>query len=472
MRRLSLRARLTLGFAVGMAIVVAALGWFVYGRVAQSLGHAVDQGLRARAVELANLVNQADNGLASTNDPRFTANKNFGQLIDSSGRVHDQTRGLPSRPLLDAAQLARARHGGYFLDLRTVGGASARVFAEPVRAQDSSLVLVVGASVSAQRSELAGLRAALLIGGPIALLLTALGGYLLAGAALRPVERMRARAAGLSAESQGERLPVPPTRDEIARLGHTLNEMLARVEETRDREKQFLADASHELRTPLSLLKAEIELALDGPHSIHELELSLQSARDETDRLVQLAEDLLLLAQSDRGTLPVRISEVRASALAERVATRFARRAADAGRQIEIQAPAELTLAVDPIRIEQALANLVENALRHGAGTITLQVVVSDQAAELHVRDEGPGVPLGFRARAFERFTRNDNARHGQGAGLGLAIVSAIARAHHGEAGFGDEADVFMRFPASIINPSPGRKALDFPSLTGFSVGP
>jgi signal transduction histidine kinase len=286
----------------------------------------------------------------------------------------------------------------------------------------------------------------------VAVLLAALGGYLLAGAALRPVERMRARAAGVSPDSQGARLPAPKGNDEIARLGRTLNAMLGRLEQARERERRFLADASHELRTPLALLKTEIELALDGGHSVEELLASLRSARAETDRLVQLSEDLLVLAQSDQGSLPVRLVPIVATELAQRIAARFAPRAAGESREIDADAPRGLTLLADPLRIEQALANLVDNSLRYGAGRITIHVVARGAEVELHVRDEGGGIPPELRSRAFERFTRNDPARRDGGAGLGLAIVAVIARAHGGAAEIGRASDLFIRLPSATLD--------------------
>ena len=464
MRALSLRTRLTVAFALAMAAVVTGLGVFVYGEAADSMRHAVDQGLRARAADVANLANQADNGLSSATGPLDSHAQNFGQLILPNGHIYDQSPGLPRRSLLTHAQITRAGHGAYFIDVSGGTRGVARAFVEPVRAQDRSLILLVATSLSDQRSALAGLRAGLLIGGPVAVLLAALGGYLLAGAALRPVERMRARAAGVSPESQGARLPVPRGTDEIARLGQTLNAMLGRLEQARERERRFLADASHELRTPLALLKTEIELALDGRHTVEELLASLRSARAETDRLVQLSEDLLLLAQSDQGVLPVRIVPVGAAELAERTAARFGPRAAGESREIQVDAPRDLTLLADPLRMEQALANLVDNSLRYGAGRITIQVEARGDEVELHVRDQGGGIPPELRSAAFERFTRNDPARHDGGAGLGLAIVAVIARAHGGAAEIGHGSDMFIRLPS--VSPCTAQ-ARAFPSPSG-----
>lgn len=450
MRRVTLRARLALAVALAMAAVLAGVGLFVDLRVQRSLSGAVDQGLRARAVDVASLAAQADNGLSTTS--AFTrAGQGFGQLIESSGRVFDATPGLDRRPLLDRAQLARVRTTPDFMRLDGVPGGPARALVEAIHAQDQRLVLVVGTSLAPELGTLSSLRTGLLIACPVALLLTTLGGYLLAGAALRPVERMRSRAASLSAERHGARLPIPHARDEISRLGRTLNEMLARLERAREHEQRFLADASHELRTPLTLLKTELELALDGPHSASELTLALRSSADEVDRLTALAEDLLLLAQIDQGVLPIRPVGIDAAELASRLATRFQSRAERDCRQIAVSVPTGLSLHADPLRIEQALANLLDNALRHGCGTIQLTGTQINGSIELTVSDEGPGIAAAIRPRAFERFTCADPGRGSAGTGLGLAIVSAIARAHNGQAVLGDGAEVTLRVPAERL---------------------
>jgi len=313
-------------------------------------------------------------------------------------------------------------------------------------------VIVVGAPLALRDEALAGLQSELLVGGPIALLLASLIGYFVAAAALRPVERMRVRASSISNRHLDERLPVPPTRDEIGRLGETLNEMLERVERGIRRERGFLADASHELRTPISLLRAEIELALEAPRSRNELLSALRSVGEDADRLSQLAEDLLLLNRIDEGLLPIRTETIDLDELLEGVATRFRRRAAEAGRRIE-SGGGGLRVSVDRLRLEQALGNLVENALRYGSGAIRLCGVERGERAEIHVTDEGEGFPAAFAARAFERFSRADEARSSGGAGLGLAIVKAVADAHGGEAAVANNgrrgADVSLSVPTA-----------------------
>jgi two-component system, OmpR family, sensor kinase len=309
---------------------------------------------------------------------------------------------------------------------------------------------VVGTSLAERDQAVSDLRKQLLVGGPFALLFASLIGYFVAGAALRPVEQMRSRADAISARDLSERLPVPRARDEISALGNTLNQLLGRIETVRTRERRFVADASHELRTPLALVRAEVELALESPHTEASLEAALRSVGEEADRLSQLAEDLLLLARVDEGVLTVRPETIGLDAVLSGIATRFERRARDAGRRIDVD-QTRFVVDVDRPRLEQALGNLIENALRHGSGTIRVTTIERGARAEIHVTDEGAGFPNHFYERAFERFSRADEARSGPGAGLGLAIVRTVAEAHHGEAGAANReaggADVWLSVP-------------------------
>jgi heavy metal sensor kinase len=429
MSRLSLRLRLTLVFALAMAVVLAGVGAFLYVRLGDSLLEQLDESLAARADTLAAAVRngEAEQTLEGGEDE-------FAQVLAPDGDVVAATPGFET-PLLVPRQRAAVAGGGMLTETEISPpgedeSETARLLARPVEQR----LIVVGASLEDRADALEGLLAQLLLGGPLALLLASAAGYLLAGAALRPVDAMRRRAAKISAETPGERLPLPQAYDEIHRLGETLNAMLDRLEAGVRRERRFVADASHELRTPLALLQTELELALRRPRTREELEGALRSASEEVDRLARLAEDLLLLTSTDEGRLPLRPSRFAARELLDGVARRFAARAAAAGRTIEVGQAAEGEMEGDRLRLEQALGNLIDNALRHGSGQVRLDAASENVRVVLRVSDEGEGFPPAFLAHAFERFSRVDAARTTRGAGLGLAIVDAVARAHGGEA--------------------------------------
>ena len=446
MSRIPIRIRLTLAFVVALGVVLAGLGVVVYTEFEDSLNDNTDQALRSRATDISGVIERSGPRLSAPGAERFVeSDESFAQVLDAGARVVDGTSRADSRPLLTADEVSRARADPLTLsrDDAVEEGDPARLFAVPV----GDLVLVVGQDVEDNEEALGTLRLLLGIGLPIALALASIAGYAVAAAALRPVEAMRRKAADVSDARPGERLPLPEAEDEIRRLGETLNAMLARLEAAIEREKGFVADASHELRTPLASLKTELELALRRERSPEELRRALRSASEEADRLIRLADDLLVLARSDRGTLPLEIERVPARELLNRVAARFR----TSGSEVRVAVPDGLELHADTLRLEQALGNLVANATTHGDGPVTISARRSDGTVELHVEDEGAGVPPEFAERAFERFTRVDEARSGGGAGLGLAIVAAVARAHGGRAGLSPRArgtDAWMRLPA------------------------
>lgn len=310
------------------------------------------------------------------------------------------------------------------------------VLAVPVEASGVRSTVMVGSSLQDRRDEMLQLAATLAIGEPVALLLISFAGWLLAGAALRPVERMRQQAATISTTDLDRRLSTPDADDELARLGVTLNDMLDRIHESVENERRFLDNASHELRTPLGILKAELDLALSRARGTDELLAALRSASEETDHLARLAEDLLVLSWAHGGRLTVHPVDTPLSELIESVCKRCGPRAASARVRIEAQAP-EATVRVDPVRIRQALDNLLDNALRHAhsGGLIRVSGEQNDGLLRLAVEDTGSGFPPAFLERAFQPFARGASSKdRGSGAGLGLAIVRSIAEAHGGTA--------------------------------------
>lgn len=450
MTRIPIRIRLTLAFVLALGVVLAGLGWVVYTRFEDSLNDNTDRALRSRATDIAALIERSGPRIPGARGDRFIeSEESFTQILDEEGRIVDATSRAATQPFLSVDQIERARDGSLTLtrDNAVEEGDPARLFAVPV----DGYTLVVGQATDDDEESLTTLRLLLGIGLPIALILASLAGYAVAAAALRPVEAMRRKAADVSDERPGERLPIPPADDEIRRLGETLNAMLARLEAALERERGFVADASHELRTPLASLKTELELALRRDRTQDELRRALRSATEETDRLSRLADDLLVLARSDRGTLPLRKERIAAKELLDRVAAQFRK------TEVHVTVPDGLEVEGDRLRLEQAVGNLVANAVTHGNGAITVSARRRDGTIELHVEDEGDGLPAGFAERAFERFSRADDVRGGGGAGLGLAIVAAIARAHGGEAGFSPRqkgTDAWIALPALIESSS------------------
>jgi signal transduction histidine kinase len=309
--------------------------------------------------------------------------------------------------------------------------------------------ILVAEPLSALKDTLASLRRTLLYTSLAGLVLAVVGGWLLAGRALRPVSRVTATAAQIaagdgSAASLGTRLRVPDTGDEIARLSATFNAMLDRLQAAFVAQQRFVADASHELRTPLTAIRGNVEVLArqmaargvgDGVNG--DVSAALGDMKRESARMGRLLDDLLLLARSDAPasetyqSRPVRLD------LVARDAARSAAALVD-GQRLEVVAPVEVTVPGDPDRLLQLLLILVENALRHtpaGAGVTVEVPPPTGGAARIVVRDEGEGIAPEHLPHLFDRFYRADGARGRAtgGTGLGLAIARAIAQAHGGE---------------------------------------
>jgi two-component system OmpR family sensor kinase len=453
-RRLSIRVRLTLAFAVAMAVVLATLGTFLYARVEGTLQEQLEDSLRLRSETLLQLVQNSRDDL-SAKIPLEDEDEGVAQVLDRDGNVVAASSGrVEQATLLAGDEVARTQSDDSFFIQRIVpelGDHELQLLVRTIEVQGTPRIVVVGTPLEDVRDALRSLLTQLLLIAPFALLLASAAGYLLARAALRPVDDMRKRAAQVSSERSGQRLPLPTAEDEIRRLGETLNEMLSRLEAGIARERRFVADASHELRTPLAMLQTELELALRRPRTQEELEQAIRSTAEEVDRLARLAEDLLVLARIEDGRLPLRKSELDVSELLGTVARRFASRVARADRGFGVQVEEGLTLVGDQLRLEQALGNLVDNALRHGAGAVGLDAARRDGKVELRVTDEGSGLPADFVPHAFDPLTRADEARSGGTAGLGLAIVAAVARAHDGSVSVSEESG---RTVVSLVLPA------------------
>ncbi len=426
-----------------MAALLIVAAAFVYVRLESDLTEAVDDALAMRVAAVTPA--SADPGAPAE------AEDGFAQVLSVDGALVESSPGQAGAVLTSTAA-AEAAAGGLRLE-RAVEGVDGecRILAAPL---PGGLVAVVGQSLEDRDETLANLVTSFAIGGPIAIVLASLLGYALASAGLRPVEAMRRRAAGISLQRGEEALPLPKARDEIRRLGETLNEMLARLRASFEREQRFVADASHDLRSPIAVIRAELDAALLAGDLGPDARASVVVAIEECDALAALAEDMLVLARAADHALPLHLEVFEARAGLAEVATRFERRAAERGRAIRVEAGPGLEIRADRLRLRQALGNLLDNSLRHGAGDVLLAASGVPGAVALEVSDSGPGFAPAIAPRAFDRFATADAARaegaSGRaGAGLGLAIVRAVAEAHGGAAEIvpGDRTTVRITLP-------------------------
>ncbi|GHE59309.1 hypothetical protein GCM10014715_10690 [Streptomyces spiralis] len=286
-------------------------------------------------------------------------------------------------------------------------------------------VTVTGtASTAPARAAMTTLKDVLVPGVPALLALVALFTWLTVGRVLRPVSAIRAKVADITAYDLHERVPEPPTRDEIAALARTVNATLDRLRTAVDAHRQFVADAAHELRSPLTVLRTRLELA--GPEA---KDLAAE-ALDDVDRLQLLTADLLLLSRLDARE-PLRAVPLD---LAQLVAEEAARTRPRPDVRVHLALTSDIEVNGAPERLRRLVTNLVDNAVRHATTTVTVRLTTREHHAILDVTDDGPGIPPEHHDTVFDRFTRLDHARARDtgGSGLGLPIARDIARAHGG----------------------------------------
>ncbi|HWU20265.1 MAG TPA: HAMP domain-containing sensor histidine kinase [Nocardioides sp.] len=425
LHRLPLRMRLVAGFAAAMLAVLVAAGGFVYWRVESTL----DRGLDTQLIQATSTIRPLLQGATVRNVAEAEATGVGWQVVDAAGLPVSRGGEAPTRALVNPRQLARAGHSP-IIDIGDIldSGATWRVQITPL----GSTYLVVEVRRDHRDEALRELLAQLAVAGFGALVVTSVVGDLLARFALRPVERYRRRAEEIAGGAGNLRLDVPVDRDdEVTRLGHTLNDMLAVLEEAVERERHFVNDASHELRTPLTLLKSRIQLARRRDRTIEEHERILDELAIDVGRLAALAEDLLELG-SVAGQHGVSVDAGRiAAAVVEH------RRVADPRRAAQLEVvvpPAPVLAATSSSALERIITNLVENAFLHGRPPVRVTVEAPDAAwVRIEVVDAGDGMTDELLHRATGRFTRSDEARSRPGAGLGLALVEQLVVAAGGQ---------------------------------------
>jgi heavy metal sensor kinase len=422
-----IRVRLTFWYAALLAAVLVAVALFVTLRLKADLVADSDHRLNDAGAELARAYRvEGPSEFHDVSGSVLPHGDALAQVLDARGAVVTAHGGdAAKQPMVGDGDFAAARAGAERRVTVEVGEPPTHYRADlrPVDRRGRRYVVVTAESLAPAERSVHRVVILFLIGGPAALLLTAAGGWWLARKALLPVERMTEQADRMGAESLDRRLEIPRTEDEVARLARTLNAMLERLQRGVEDKRRLIADASHELRGPLTVMRSELDVALGDPDLDGAARAVLESSRDEVDRMARMVGDMLTLATIDEGRLELVKKPVDLRELAETVATRRG-----------VAADGDSAWAVgDAMRLDQALANLIDNALKFGGGgPVEVHAGTGGGEARVTVTDHGPGIPAEERERIFERYVRLDSARGRGGSGLGLAICREVARAHGG----------------------------------------
>jgi heavy metal sensor kinase len=462
----SIRWRLTFWYGAVLAVVMAAFGSAVYFTARHQLLHRIDEGLAEELTDVLFEIRRArtDAELAEWLERRFGQHEGFDFQISRPGgeryfanqRLADNALPVPAKGLSESPSYQTT----------TADGIRWRMVSVQARGPAGVLTAQVARPLAEFDHESGELLLALLLAGPLTLLVAVGGGYFLARRALAPVDLLRRRTNEITADRLDRRLPVPNPADELGRLADTINEMIARLEGSFAEIRRFTADASHELRTPLAVIRSDAEIALGRAAVPPEQQARLVSILEECDRLTHLTDQLLALAREDAGVSRQVRERLDLTALAAGTAETMRPLAEAGGVRLHAGNTGPVWVEGDQARLRQVFFNLLDNAIKYTpeGGEVEVRVEAVDGRAVATVRDTGEGVPPEHLPRVFERFYRVDKARSRErgGTGLGLSIVRSVVAAHGGSIEL--DSAPGRGTTARVLLPLEGKKTLD-----GFS---
>ncbi len=437
--------------AVGIALIIAGIVAVTFQRSA--LVSAIDSGLVARADDVAALV---EGGAVPVQLAVAGEDNALVQIVNSQGAVVAASENIEGESAITGIT-AGPEVRLITSDSLPIGDGRLRLAARTVSTGQGQFTVYSATSLESVSQTVALLVAMLLIGIPVLTGFVGLTVWVIIGRSLRPVEEIRSQVASIGDRELDRRVPVPGSDDEIGRLALTMNEMLGRLQRSSDQQRRFVADASHELRSPLAVIRSELEVNMAHPEGA-DWPAVADDVLAEALRMQRLIDDLLLLARIDADKLPTLRAAVDLDDLVFDQTKRL--QPSPGGVTIDTAAVSGAQIFGDPAGLDRLVRNLIENAIRYAAKTVTISLTEADGTATLVVDDDGPGIPEADRERVLGRFTRLDEARdrdHG-GSGLGLSIVKEVVDRYGGVLAVGESpwggARFQVNFPA-VADPRP-----------------
>jgi heavy metal sensor kinase len=436
---------LTLWYGSALALILLLFAVALYLVMSRALREQVDASLEeAAAVAIRTLGEHRFGPFLIFEDlsqdfPEIALLDKFFQIFGPAGQVTIQSANIQSReiPLSQTSFRASLDGKSTFESVQFEKGVPLRLLSVPIRHGDQLVnILRVGTSLQPTERMLQRLLTGLYIASPLALLVSLLGGWFLAGRALRPVHAITQAAQRIAAGDWTQRIRTPHSNDEIGQLASTFNDMIGRLEVSFRQIRQFSADASHELRTPLTITKGETELALRRPRQAEDYQVVLESNLEEIDRMSRIVDELLFLSRADLGEIKLKMFPVQLDDLVREIQQQALVLGKERNIHTILEAIEPVVVLGDDLRLRELLLNLVDNAVKYSqeGQTVELSLTVAGDRGKLIVRDHGIGIAPGDQGRIFDRFYRTDEARAhaAKGTGLGLAICKWIVEVHHG----------------------------------------
>lgn len=459
---LSIRGKLTLWYLAILAVVLIGYGIAIYLYLSASLLRVIDTSLREQVVMLEKRLWAVQQGEEVAEEPAggLAIAPQFVELVGPEGETTDMAVGSEVYHVaVNPQTLERVRQSRepVLEDAASSEGQAMRVATWRLLDESGQIDYFIRAGYVVEDIERAQRQVLLLLilSIPVVLLLASWGGRLLASKALKPVDELTRAAQTIEAKNLKERVEVPATQDELARLAETFNQMISRLDEAFERERRFTEDASHELRTPLAVVRNEIEVALRRERSADEYRLVLQRCLEELVRLTKLVDDLLMLARSDTGELMLDRQVIHLDHLCQEMVEYVRPLAEERELKLDLSVSnGPVLIQGDARRLKQLLLNLLDNAIKYtpAGGRMTVAVERQENMAAVDVTDTGCGIPAEDLPYIFDRFYRRRHKVEEQatGFGLGLAICKWIVEAHGGTIEVASELGQGTRFTFHI----------------------
>ena len=432
MRKVTIRFKITLWYASLLLVLLVVFSFFLYMTISEILYRNTEGLLKADADQVLSIIQSEGYNINFDIPYKIIATNTYFVIFDINGNT-----GLKSEILPEIVNLPIAnKQGNEQLRNISINKVNWVVYDRPLINDNQTIGWIrVSRSLQPVTDTLFNLRLIMFISIPLYILFASIGGWFLASRALRPIDYITKTARAISSGDLNQRLRMPRTEDEVGRLAVTFDEMLNKLENSINKERQFASDASHELRTPIAIISAQAEEALSGAHNTKEYKEALSTVQKESKKMSHIISQLLMMYRSDEGRYKFNFEVIDLKLIAGEIVKEFKNIASENGIKISFNAEEEINIWLDQTLITRLIINLIDNAIRYNkkGGRVSVSINRENDFAKIIVEDNGIGMSEEVIPYIFNRFYQVEKSRGNIGTGLGLSIVKWIVDLHKGE---------------------------------------